>query len=236
MPPLAAWNRSFLVRDRAGEAAFLVTEEFALHQFGWNRAAVHRNERRVGARSLLVNQSRREFLTAAGLAADVDRRLTARELLDLIAQALHRARPPGEPNARFGRGVESGQLQRRVDERPQLIEVDRLLHEIECAGLQRRDRSVHVAVRGDHRYRQTRVIGVDSPNQFDAVAVGKVHVGQAQVEFVRREQFDRGAHVFGGLGLDVHPSERDFEQLADVRLVVNDQCAFAHRCPQNATR
>ena len=229
-------EQSFLVGDRAGETAFLVAEEFALHQFGWDRAAVHRYERCVGARALFVNQPRRQFLAAAGFATDVDRRLTARELLDLISQPLHRVRPPGEANARLDRRVQAGELQCGVDERAQLIEVHRLLNEVECARFQRRDRSVHVAVRGNDGDGQPRMVGVDPAYQFDAVAVGQVHVGQTQVEFVRREQLGGGAHVLGGLRLDVHPAERDLEQFPDVRLVVNNQCALAHRCPQALRR
>ena len=48
-----------------------------------------------------------------------------------------------------------------------------------------RDRRVHVAVRGNHRDGQPGVVGVDLAYQFDAVAIGKVHVRQTQVELVR---------------------------------------------------
>ena len=38
-------DQPFLVADRAGEAAALVTEELAFHELGGNRAAIDRHER-----------------------------------------------------------------------------------------------------------------------------------------------------------------------------------------------
>ena len=50
VPPSAAWNRPRRSCDRAGEGALLVAEQLGLEQALGNRAAVHRDERRVGAR------------------------------------------------------------------------------------------------------------------------------------------------------------------------------------------
>ena len=97
VPPLRGLEQAVLVGVRAGEAALLVAEEFALHQFGRNRAAVDRHERTAGARALLVDQARDELLADAGFAADVDRRLAARELADGA-----RADPASPANRRSG--------------------------------------------------------------------------------------------------------------------------------------
>ena len=107
VPPLAAWKKPSLSLLGAGERALLVAEEFAFHQILGNRAAIDRHERRVAARPLQVHQARRELLAAAGFAADVDRRLAARQLVDHLPRLLHqratrraapgnrRPRPPG---------------------------------------------------------------------------------------------------------------------------------------------
>ena len=81
-------EQAVLVRDRAGEAAFAVAEEFAFHQALRDRAAVDRHERLVGARTQFVDQARDQFLAGAGFAVDVDRRLAARELFDQRAHLL----------------------------------------------------------------------------------------------------------------------------------------------------
>lgn len=85
-------EQALLVFDSASEAAFLVAEELAFHQLGGNRAAVHRDERPLYAWPLFVDQARYQLLAAAGLAADVDRRLAARQFADLVAQGAHRRR------------------------------------------------------------------------------------------------------------------------------------------------
>ena len=86
MPPLRRLEEPSRSSVGAGERALLVAEELAFHQVLGNRAAVHRHERRVAARAVLVDQARRELLAAARLAGDVDRRLGARELVDHAAR------------------------------------------------------------------------------------------------------------------------------------------------------
>ncbi len=66
-------DQPFLVRDRTGEAAFLVPEKLALHQLRWNRTAIDRDEWPVAARPGFVNQARDQFLARARVAGDVHR-------------------------------------------------------------------------------------------------------------------------------------------------------------------
>ena len=66
----------------AGERALPVAEELALHQVLGDRAAVHGDERLLGARAAAVDHPRGELLAAARLAVDEHRRLALGEPLD----------------------------------------------------------------------------------------------------------------------------------------------------------
>ena len=69
VPPFAAWKKPSLSCVAPGERALAVAEELAFHQVLRDRAAVHREERAVAARALLMDQARRELLAAARFAA-----------------------------------------------------------------------------------------------------------------------------------------------------------------------
>src|SRR5690606_8635225 len=81
-------------RDRAGERALHMAEEFALDELGGNRGAVHFDERLLRARRELMQRTRDEFLARAVLARDEHagrRRRHARDLLDQRTDARARA-------------------------------------------------------------------------------------------------------------------------------------------------
>ena len=73
------------------------------------------------------------------------------------------------------------------------------------------------------------MVGVDAAYQFQAVAVRQMHVCQTQIKSVRGQQIGCGADVFGRHRVDIHAAERDLQQFADVRFIVNDQCELGHR-------
>jgi len=52
----------------ARERAFLVSEEFAFDQGGWNRTAIDRHKRPRGAWAFFVQEPCDQFLASAGLA------------------------------------------------------------------------------------------------------------------------------------------------------------------------
>src|SRR5690554_2072582 len=81
----AAEQAGFVV-DGAGEAAFLVAEEFAFHQFRRYGSAVDGDERAVGSRALQVDHPGNQFFTAAGFAADKHGGLAASQFAGLVAQ------------------------------------------------------------------------------------------------------------------------------------------------------
>src|SRR5690554_260150 len=81
----AAEQAGFIVNG-AGEAAFLVAEEFAFHQFRRYGSAVDGDEWAVGSRALQVDHLGNQFFTAAGFTADKHRSLAAGQFAGLVAQ------------------------------------------------------------------------------------------------------------------------------------------------------
>lgn len=225
-------EQALLVFDSASEAAFLVAEELAFHQFGGNRAAVHRHERPLDTWPLLVDQARHQLLAATGLATDVDRRLAARQLADLVAQGAHRRRLAEQAvvHRRF-LGFRVAQAQGGCHQLPQATEVDRFGEEVEGTGLERLDRGVQAAVRGDHGHRGLWMALLDVLDQIEAAAVRQAHVGEAQVERLAGQQLAGFLDVAGAAGVQLHAAESDFQQFADIRFIVDDQGFLsAHAC------
>src|SRR5690554_2123797 len=133
----AAEQAGFVV-DGAGEAAFLVAEEFAFHQFRRNSAAVDGNKRAVGPRALQVNHSGHQLFTAAGFAADKHRCLAAGQFAGLVTQFAD-LRGVSQQQAGlvvfFGRlQFGFGQLQRAVYQFPQAGQFHRFGDKIKGSG------------------------------------------------------------------------------------------------------
>ncbi|MNY01923.1 hypothetical protein D3C86_1344720 [compost metagenome] len=221
-------KQALLVFDGAAEAALLVAEEFAFHQLRRDRPAVHRHERLFATPALLVDQARDQLLAAAGFAADIHRRLTARELEDLFAQRLHRRRVTEQAAVdRQLFAVRRAQAQGGGHQLTQAAEVDRLGQEVEGAGFQRIDRGVQAAVGGDHRHRHLGMALQDVLHQVQAGAVGQAHVGQAQVERLLGQPLARFLDVAGAAGVELHAAQGDFQEFADIGFIVDDQGSLA---------
>ncbi len=233
-----------LVGMGAGEAALLVAEEFAFHQLGRDGAAVDRHERPGRTRALFVDGARHQLLAYARLAQDVHRRLAAGHLGDGVAQGGHGAGFAQQAAGVLGRGRSRPgaghvvEFQRMGDQAAQHGDVHRLADEVEGTGLQRLHGQLDVAERGDHGHRQLRVVAGDVAHQVDAVAVGQVHVGQAQVVGVASQQLARLAQVGGGVDAQAHAAQGEGEELTDVALVIDNQCAavLCHVCPRSPCR
>ena len=70
---------------------------------------------------------------------------------------------------------------------------------------------------------------LDPLNQFDAIAVGQVHIREAEVRFVLFQQGQGAGQVVCRKCFYPHPGQGDFQQFPDVRFVVNDQrCVGGH--------
>src|SRR5262249_42491371 len=84
----------------AGERALHVAEELRLHERLGDRAAVHRDERHLGAPALEVDAARYDLLAGARLAGDEDGRIRLRDAAGELAELLGRARFAEEDLAR----------------------------------------------------------------------------------------------------------------------------------------
>jgi hypothetical protein len=170
-----------------------------------------------------VDEARGELLAAARLAEDVHRCLRARELADQLAH-VHERRARAEELA-VGRVDALGKRERRFDERAQLLEAHRLRHVVERAGLERCDRVVGAAVGGDHRHRHLLGQGADVAYEVEAVAVAEAHVGEAKLVMLVLQPLLRLGDRADGVDAQAHLRERELEELADMRLVVDHEHA-----------
>ncbi len=80
-------------------------------------------------------------------------------------------------------------------------------------------------MRRDDRHGYARSVRLDPLDEVEPVAVRQPHVGQHQIETLAAEVLDGGGEVSGCGHLELHASERDREQFADVGLVVDYQGA-----------
>lgn len=171
-----------------------------------------------------MDQSRDQFLAAAGFAADVHRCLAARQLVDVLAQVTHGHRVAEQPAINgVADAAGRGQAQGAGDQLPQAGEIDRFGQKVEGAGLEGIDRRLEAAVSGNHRHGYLRIALLDVLHQFQAGAIRQAHVGQAQVECLPAQQRMGFAKVTGTEGVEFHPSQGDFQEFADIRFVVDDE-------------
>ena len=76
-------------RDRAGERAFLVAEQFGFQKRLRDRRAIDADERLLGAGRAGVNVARQHFLAGAGFAGDQHRGVAAGDLLRQLDDSRH---------------------------------------------------------------------------------------------------------------------------------------------------
>ena len=172
-----------------------------------------------------MHQTGGEFLAAAGFTGDIDRRLTARQLLDQRPDLFHCRRLTDQGVQRVIRGFAVRHAQRRLDQGAQLFEADRLGQIVEGAGLQRGNGIFGTAVGGDHRHRHVRMLLRYVTNDFEAIAVRQAHVGQAKLEVALGEACPGLGTRTRASGRQPHARQRQVDQLTDIRLVIDDQHA-----------
>ena len=91
------FEKADVLRHGAREAAFLVTEQLGFGDVGRDRAAVHRHERAVAARTHVVHEPGDDVLADAAFADDQDARPCGRDLRDFLQQRLDQQRGAEQP-------------------------------------------------------------------------------------------------------------------------------------------
>ena len=86
------------------------------------------------------------------------------------------------PNTLVSPSFGSGQLDGGRDQFAQTREIQGLGDEIEGAQFERAHGGLHIAMCGDHGHRYARRVLLHPLDQLQAIAVGQLHVGQAQIE------------------------------------------------------
>jgi hypothetical protein len=71
-PPVRQLKLPFLLRNRAGERAFLVAKQFAFQQLWGERHTIHGHKGVLGARTPLMDGARYDFLTRTAFAQQQD--------------------------------------------------------------------------------------------------------------------------------------------------------------------
>ena len=174
-----------------------------------------------------MDQPGDNLLAAARLAADVYRRLAARQLVDLGAQVGDFRGFANQCRVlALGHAIGALQFQCIADQGSQPIELDGLADEVERARLQRCNGRVDAAVGGDHGDRNAGVVLLNVLDQADTVAVRQFHVREAEIGIVLLEGGVGFGEVSRGTGFQAHPAEGDIQQLPDIRLVVDNQYGF----------
>ena len=104
-----------------------------------------------------------------------------------------------------------------------MLERDGLRQVVERARLQRGDRVFGASVRGDHGNGHVEPLLVDVLDHAQAGAVGKPHVGEAQIERFGIEKSDRFGDRLRAGRIETHARQGELEQLEEIRLVVDQQ-------------
>ena len=170
-----------------------------------------------------MHQARGEFLAAARFAGNVDRRLTACQLADQCPHLLH---GPGVASQRMQwitglLAVRNTQC--RLHQGAQLLEPDWFGKVVKSTGLERRDGILGAAVGGNHRNRCPGVLLGNVADDFQPIAVRQTHVGQAELKIPFFQASPRLGDAAGTRCGKPHPRQGQVDQLADVRLVIDDQ-------------
>ena len=190
------------VGDRPRERAPHVPEHLRLEQRLGNRPAVERDEALLAARAVLVNGAGHELLPRARLPRDQDGAGRHRHRLEHLEQVQHRLAAADDAVEAIA-GVElraevgvlrlqAALLEGRREDVQQVLELDRLRHEVARALLDGGDRVRDRAVARDHDHHDL-VVAV--PRRLDddgSVDARQPQVGDDDVEGEFGQPFERG--------------------------------------------
>ncbi len=186
-----------LGRDRAGEGAALVAEQLTLDQLLRDGRAVHLDERLAAARRVVVQRAGDELLAGAALPRDEHRGGAVGHALEHRVDLVQPRGAADDAEARARdevRGLrrllprEVTRAQRLGDDLAHLVFVEGLGEVVEGAGLQRLDRGVDGAVRGDHHHGQIGIFAQRLAEQGHAVHLRHAQIGDHEVDVVLAER------------------------------------------------
>ena len=133
---------------------------------------------------------------------------------------------PDSPFATAGIAGRRPQFQGGIDQIAQLFERHRLADKVEGARLEGANGAVHIAMGRNHGHRQPGMMPLYVFDQLDAAAIGQAHIGQTQAQGGLAIQHGAGfGHVRRSHGFQPHAPQGNFQQLANIGLVIDDQHA-----------
>ncbi len=234
MPPFGRFEFALAARDGAGERALLVAEQLALDQLARERRAIHRDERLARARTSKMNRARDQLLAGARFAANQNRHVGRRDLVDRLEHAHHRARSPDHVLEHAGLephlleqlvvlALEQLRLHHLAHFQAQLVVVERLGQVILGAGLHRFDRDSLRAERGDHQHGACGIELAHMLEQFEPAHSLHAEVGDDDVEQAGLDLLERFFAGLRRLDFVALLGEEPFERDDDAALVVNYQ-------------
>ncbi len=220
----------FAQRSSPGESAFLVAEQFRLHQVSRNRRHVQGDKRFLGARAVPMQGLGHQFLAGAGLAVDQHRDVGVGQAADGAKHFLHGRRLADD----FG-GADivvghfhvlvlgfPGVGQRAFGGGHRLVDIEGLGQVLEGAALVGGHGAVQVRVGGGDNHRQARVGLGDARQQFQAVDAGHADIADDGVGSVLVEFSHQCFAAVKGLGHDVGLVQGFFQDPADGPVVIHD--------------
>jgi hypothetical protein len=186
-------------RNRAGERALLVAEQFGFQQMLGDRRAIDRYERLLGAVGAGVDIARQHFLAGAGFAGDHDGSVGTRDLLRQLDHLAHRLVAVDEVAGIVGDGGQYGCDQLRIGRQRDVFL---------GAGMDRGDRGAGVVGDAAGHDRHVDVLGfephyqvADVEGDVDQQQIGALAAAQhGHCLFDRIGVGDRGAVVHRDLG------------------------------------
>ena len=221
-------------------------EELRLQDCGCQRAALDRHEGALRARPAGVQRVREQFLAGAVLAGEEDVGLRQRGLAHALERLLHAGAVAQDGTARVGAAQRAAQrrilaghaplLQRTLHRVQQLVVVERLDDVVHGAGAQRRDGALEGRVARHHDDRLRAVALVDEAQGVQPRAIGKLEVGDHEVEVAGREAAQALLHRRRALHVVALAREQELHDLRDTGVVLDDVDPLRARCGHGYAR
>ena len=227
----ALFGTADAARDGAGERALFVAEQLAFDKIAGDRGGVDRNERPGAAIAELVDRLGHKLLARAGFAEDQHGQIVAQHARDHAVDRLHRRAAANQRQAGgdilghvFG-ARSLARANRLAHGAHQFIEVKGLDNIIVCASFQTSDAVIQFPLGGEHENRNAAGAGISTKFLVNGEPIlARQH--EVQHDHIRAFILGRPHRlnpIFRRRHRQALPLEIEFDQLQDVRLVINNQ-------------